>query len=1106
MTVDLLGNGTACLVWSSPLPADARRPLRYIDLMGGTKPHLLVSGSTTSAPRRRFSTRPSHQFYLEDQHDGRPWVTRLPFPVHVVERVETYDRISGNRFVTRFAYHHGYFDGVEREFRGFGMVERWDTEEIRALAAGGHARAGTNVDASSSVPPILTKTWFHTGVYDEVDYVSAHFAAEYYGAPRKTDPSYDAKFEAFFEALLPDTVLPPDLTREEEREACRALKGSMLRHEVYAQDGTDEAEHPYTVTEQNFTIRTLQPRGANRHGVFFTHSRESISYHYERKPADPRVAHALTLEVDDFGNVLQAAAIGYGRRQPDLDLSPLHRAEQAQILITHTENRVTNAVDAADDHRTPLPCESRMHELTGLRLLPGRDRFTFDEVLEAASRAVALDYEKRPTPGRREKRLIEHVRTYYRRNDLSQSLPRGVLQSLALPFATYKLAFTPGLVAQVYAGRVTDAMLANEGRYVHTEGDANWWIPSGQTFYSGDPGETPVQELAYARQHFFLPHRYRDPFHTDAASTDSLVTYDAYDLLVEETRDALDNRVTAGERDVDPTRPLVRRAEDYRVLQAGLVMDANRNRSAVAFDALGMVAGTAVMGKPAPATVEGDSLDGFAPDLTQAETDQFLAEPKGPRSATLLADATTRMVYDLTAYWREPYPGEKPAVVAATIARETHVSDLPAGQQSRIRVSLSYSDGFGREIQKKIQAESGPAPRRDDNGTIILGADGHPLMTPDDVSPRWVGSGWTVFNNKGKPVRQYEPFFTDTHRFEFDVRDRRQPGGLLRPGRTSDSDAAPRPHLGQGGLRPLAAGDLGRQRHGPDRGPHRRCRCGRLLRPLAGRRTTCRPGTRCAATRPTPRPLRRTIPTPPTARTRRGPPRRPEFMPRRPPSPTPTRWAAPSSPLTHNGPVPRGGRSSTWFRARRGSHDIEGNQRDVTDAHGPRRHALRLRHARASGPPASMEAGARWMLERRGRKTAPCLGRTRPHLRADYDPLRRPLRSRSSAPTGGSAAADGSWSRRDHLRRRAAQPRGSAPAPARQGRTEARDAKRQRAAQLARLTKGTCTARPLAAGPTGLQGHHCRLTCPAALGPLAPSWRTIRPVPRTYDALNRAVR
>ena len=58
-------------------------------------------------------------------------MTRLPFPVHVVERVETYDYISRNLFVTSYAYHHGYFDGVEREFRGFGRVDQWDTEEIR---------------------------------------------------------------------------------------------------------------------------------------------------------------------------------------------------------------------------------------------------------------------------------------------------------------------------------------------------------------------------------------------------------------------------------------------------------------------------------------------------------------------------------------------------------------------------------------------------------------------------------------------------------------------------------------------------------------------------------------------------------------------------------------------------------------------------------------------------------------------------------------------------------------------------------------------------------------------------------------------------------------
>ena len=40
--VDLLGNGTACLVWSSPLPGHARRPMSYVDLMGGQKPHLMI--------------------------------------------------------------------------------------------------------------------------------------------------------------------------------------------------------------------------------------------------------------------------------------------------------------------------------------------------------------------------------------------------------------------------------------------------------------------------------------------------------------------------------------------------------------------------------------------------------------------------------------------------------------------------------------------------------------------------------------------------------------------------------------------------------------------------------------------------------------------------------------------------------------------------------------------------------------------------------------------------------------------------------------------------------------------------------------------------------
>jgi hypothetical protein len=123
--------------------------MRYVNLMGGQKPHLLVKTVNNLGAETRVHYAPSTKFYLQDKRDGKPWITRLPFPVHVVERVETYDHISRNRFVTRYAYHHGYFDGEEREFRGFGMVEQWDTEEFAALSASD----GSSPRATTSTPP-----------------------------------------------------------------------------------------------------------------------------------------------------------------------------------------------------------------------------------------------------------------------------------------------------------------------------------------------------------------------------------------------------------------------------------------------------------------------------------------------------------------------------------------------------------------------------------------------------------------------------------------------------------------------------------------------------------------------------------------------------------------------------------------------------------------------------------------------------------------------------------------------------------------------------------------------------------------------------------------
>jgi hypothetical protein len=97
--------------------------------------------------------------------------------------VETYDYVRRHRVATTYSYHHGHFDRVEREFRGFGRVEQLDTEQFGSFRQNGLLPVGTNEAAASLVPPVLTKTWFHTGVFLANRRVSRHLENEYYHEP-----------------------------------------------------------------------------------------------------------------------------------------------------------------------------------------------------------------------------------------------------------------------------------------------------------------------------------------------------------------------------------------------------------------------------------------------------------------------------------------------------------------------------------------------------------------------------------------------------------------------------------------------------------------------------------------------------------------------------------------------------------------------------------------------------------------------------------------------------------------------------------------------------------------------------------------------------------
>ncbi len=75
----------------------------------------------------------------------------------------------------------------------------------------------------------------------------------------------------------------------------------------------------------------LQPSQGERSGVYFTHNRETVTYHYERNPQDPRVQHDFVLEVTDFGNVKKACSVTYGRRDnASIKVYP----EQAALTVT----------------------------------------------------------------------------------------------------------------------------------------------------------------------------------------------------------------------------------------------------------------------------------------------------------------------------------------------------------------------------------------------------------------------------------------------------------------------------------------------------------------------------------------------------------------------------------------------------------------------------------------------------------------------------------------------------------------------------------------------------------------------------------------------------
>lgn len=730
-TVDLLGNGTQCLVWSSPLPCNTPSPMCYVDIFRNRKPHLVTSFTNNLGSNTHIHYAPSTKFYLEDKQKGQPWITRLHFPVQCVESVETIDRVTGNRFATSYRYAHGFYNGFEREFQGFARVEQTDTSKFLSL----NTSPPTNVNAAWNVPPVRTVTWFHTGAFFRNKTMSELLSKEYFGG----NPNGSAQPVEL--VVLDHTIIPLEcIESTQQMEACRALKGRVLRTEVYSDDGSEKAHIPYSVQETNFTIiPTQHVQDAHLHGIYFVHGRETLSCSYERVLQDPRITHDMVLEVDAFGNVLKDLHISYGRRPGQSLLGPEDAVKQQTTMMLYQEADFTNSI-GGKKYRAPAPCESRQYEIRGLKLSTSNTRFQYSDLTADSFGAILaipnILFEDESNPALPQKRLLRQERALYRADNLSGLLPVGVMESLCLPGTYHKLAFTPGLFSKLFSKQKSDGSLEvlvstsgalNGKGYVDLDGNGNLWTASTKISYATDPASaTPGQELAEARSSLFLPKAFIDIFNNT-----SYVGYDKYVLFPITSRDAVGNTFTS--------------VMDYRTLQPAKLTDPNGNRSTATYNALGMVAGTAVSGKLSDNI--GDTLDGFEADLSQDKLDGFLANPTPAAAASLLGNATSRVLYDT---WRMKSAGAP--IYSAFISRETQVNFSPPQGGALFQVRVTYSDGFGRVIQTKTRTKPGPLS---EDGPVV-----------DD---RWIGSGWTIFNNKGKPVKQFEPFFDTSAAYQSEM-------------------------------------------------------------------------------------------------------------------------------------------------------------------------------------------------------------------------------------------------------------------------------------------------------------------------------------------------
>lgn len=771
---DVQGLGVTSLLLS--VPHMATRHWRY-DFVAA-KPYLLCTVNNNMGAESRLAYRSSAQFWLDEKvaavSQKQKIACGLPFPLHLLASTTQLDEITGNSLHQQATYYHGFYDGVEREFRGFGRV---DTQDTHADAQG---------SAIERTPPSLSRSWFHTGRAGD----ESRYHAEYWQGDERAYVLADSRFTSFNPLTESDDLLteaPPALRYW----LARALKGSLLHSELYGLDNSGLDDVPYTTNSSRYQVRLVVVSGNEQASpIVMPLPLEQLNYHYERIAQDPQCSQQIVMRSNAYGHPLHSVAINYPRR-PQESVTPYswlaadhwassYDEQQQWLRLSESQQAYQNIVEERG-LLLGLPWRQRSDALTYAADVVPVSGLSYETL---ADNKMALG-----TP-------LEH--SYAGQNELFYH-PEYRLQGLVIgsESAEFDALSLTALDTLFPNDKERDEQLTAAGyqlapRLFAQVGESDVWVARrGLADY-------------FDASHFYRPEKQR----SSALVGDTHLHWD--DTCCAVTTITLADGSTT------------RADYDYRFITPYLLTDINDNQHLIALDALGRVTSSRFWGtelhddkvvesgfsqpsaKPftTPASIEA-AIDAESDTLPVAQfsvyqpfswmrklhlpmVDEWLVslnnEPHGQNKPALTRDMLISGQFMTeegylcvlgSRRWQQQsqYPLNKEMSMgihsplrrspphAMTVVTDRYDRDTQTQQHQQLIVC---SDGFGRTLQVAQRVEAGEAYLREEDGSLSKNNSG---LTVKTAEQRWAVSGRVEYDNKGLAVRAYQPYFLNDWRY-----------------------------------------------------------------------------------------------------------------------------------------------------------------------------------------------------------------------------------------------------------------------------------------------------------------------------------------------------